>query len=258
MSSQAGGTRICTRLQSFKFPKGKKSKRRYFMRINSAYYRQEGSLNTSLLLQQVYDTKKEKGIMLGCVCTKTPDAEGGAVPLCDRLLATFRQNILTGNTDDMEKCCAYIKSALVKPPGGSLSYSGMFLNGDEILLFGYGGQRIYLLNSAFMRPHLEILSGNLKSNIKSDIKSNITNFKSNTDSDEIFFNIYKIEAGAAVIAATEPFYGHMDEERLKECLYVNNDNTGVRAGKHIKEYGRYLEEAGGHDMGAVIVKLVEE
>lgn len=209
------------------------------MKINSTYYRQEGSCRTSLLLQQVYDTKKEKGILLACVNTQNAYGDSGGIPLCDRLLDTFRKDILPANSDDMKKCCAYIKTALGKPPGGSRSYSGIFMNGDEILLFGYGSQRIYLLNSAFMRPHLELLSGNITSG-------------------NIFFNIYKIEPGAAVIAATEPFYEYLDEEMLKECMYINDDVTGVKAGKHIKEYGRYLEAAGGQDMGAIVVKLVAE
>jgi hypothetical protein len=208
------------------------------MKLNSVFYRQD-SWRTSLLLQQVYDTRKEKGIMLGCVCTQDAKEDSKDILLCDRLLAAFRQNILPCNTENMEKCCTYIKGVLEKSLNAAYSCSGMFLNGDEILLFGYGNQRIYLLNSAFMRPHLELITREVKP-------------------DELFFNIYKIEAGAGIIAATEPFYEYMDEEMLRECLYVRDDTTGVKAGKHISEYGRYLEAEGGHDMGAVLTKLVME
>jgi hypothetical protein len=215
------------------------------MRVNTACYRQEGSSRTSLLQQQVYDRKKDKDIVLACVCTEETPEPKEKVILCDILLDTFRQKLLAGNTDNMNNCCRLISTAL-KNKSTALSYCGIFSNGSDILLFGRGKYRIYLINTLFLHPHLELISGTAP---KIDMSIN-NNFN------ETYFNIFKIESGAAVMAATAPFYEYMDEKRLKECMYIPNAVADTKLQKHLTEYGEYMECAGGEDMGAVVLQVL--
>jgi hypothetical protein len=224
------------------------------MRVDTACYRQEGSSRTSLLLQQVYDRKKDRDIVLACVCTEELPGARDKIPLCDILLDTFRQKILTENTENMNNCCKYISEVLPRestqntvfnPHSPTLSYSGMFANGDDILLFGSGKYKIYLINTLFLYPHLELISGT-DSIIDTSIKNNFT---------KTYFNIFKIEPGAAVLAATAPFYEHMDEKRMKECMHITNDASETKLQKHLAEYGEYMESKGGADMGAVVLRM---
>jgi len=213
------------------------------MRINSAVYRQSGGIRTSVLLQQVTRKKDSCGMILTCVCTAEESYASGGIKLCGRLLCSFREDILAKNAGSMTECRNTIGNILMKEAKdrrkgiSKYSYSGMLCIGSEVLLFALGNQRIYLINSAFMRPQISLISG-----------------EGNFDVPEL--KQAEIEPGAGILLGTGPFYKYMDEALIRECLFVKGDNDGTKTERHLNEYGRYMERLGGSDMGAVIVKVV--
>lgn len=212
------------------------------MRLNSAFYRQGGGSRTSVLLQQVTRKKDSCGIMLTCICTMEESASVGS-KLCERLLCSFREDILAKNVGSMAECRHTIEKILMYEAGdcrkGLLkhSYSGMLCIDSEVLLFAAGAQRIYLINSAFMRPQLGLILGEGDFYTPRIVQA-------------------EIERGAGVLLGTEPFYKYMDERLIKECLFVKSDKDGKKTERHLDEYGRYMESLGGREMGAVIVRAV--
>lgn len=249
------------------------------MKIQTAVYRQNGGSRTSVLVQQVTRKKDALGITLACVCTveagerpmkaspKTSQKEKTSKRgnLCERLLYSFREDILVKNVDSMAECRKTIEKILPDEAGisGSVSnpiydftsYSGMLCIGSEVLLFAAGRQRIYLINTAFMRPQLCLLLG--ENTAGPFHEQHIHGRQLDTHSPACLYTPRtewaQIERGAAVLLATEPFYEHMNETYIRECLFVKGDRDGTRTERHLGEYGRYMESLGGKDMAAVIV-----
>lgn len=213
------------------------------MRTNSAIYRQNGGSRTSILLQQVTRKKDSCGIMLTCICTMEKPYASVRSKLCERLLCSFREDILAENAVSMAECRHTIEKILIneavdcRKDMSKYSYSGMLCIDSEVLLFAAGDQRIYLINSAFMRPHISLVLG---------------------EGDYYTPQIEQaeIEKEAGVLLGTEPFYEYMDESLVRDCLFVRGDKDGTRMERHLNEYGRYMESLGGRDMGAVIVRAV--
>lgn len=210
--------------------------------MNSAFYRQDIG-RTSVLLQQVTGKKDSRGILMACVCTAdeacVPDRPG----ICRRLLHLFREEILAKNAGNIEGCRNRIEKILkdeakyLRKDKLKHSYSGMLCIDSGVLLFAAGDQRIYLINSVFMRPQLELILGEGDFYTPRIVQA-------------------EIERGAGVLLGTEPFYKYMDERLIKECLFVKGDKDGKKTERHLDEYGRYMESLGGRDMGAVIVRTV--
>ncbi|MCD7836018.1 MAG: hypothetical protein LUG83_05130 [Lachnospiraceae bacterium] len=212
------------------------------MKFSSAFYRQCGG-RTAILLQQVVRKKDSCGILLACVCTSEKMENKGRPELCDRLLCMFREELLTGNACGAAEYSNNIEKLLraeadeYRRGFSKCSYSGILCIGDEALLFAAGRQRIYLINSAFMRPQISLIMG---------------------EGDFLTPRILRagLEQGVSVLLGTEPFFEYMDEGLIKECLFIRGDMDGIRTERHLREYGRYMEDKGGTDMGAAVVRAL--
>lgn len=202
------------------------------MRFLTSYYCQEREPDRengiSLTLQQIRMKRGRDSLVLACVCDSRD--------FCGQLVDFFHEEVLT---DYSRKGCMdwnavfhkLQKMAPHKSDGEEgFSCSGILCMGEEFLLFGQGKQRIYLFNRGFQKARIKMLLG------------------------ESALKLYRgiMEPEVSLLLATEPFYEHLTEQMLRDCL-----GGGIRddrqASLYLRELGKYGEEQGGRNLGAVFV-----
>lgn len=217
------------------------------MELFSTYYWQQGENATSLVLQQVICKKGSLPALLACVCTEKRQedgmmAKGTGGNFCGRLADWFHEEFLPGCLKgaamDMGTAGSRLQQMAAHAVGeeltAGLSVAGILCSGEHFVLFYQGEQRIYLLNTRFLRPSVKCLTGH-------------------TDTGILRVQEGIMQQNIALLLATEPFYRVIPEQTWKECLNVRDIREERRAGKRLEELGEYGERQGGVHMGAVLL-----
>lgn len=239
------------------------------MDFYTAYYWQQGSERTSLLLQQTRLSKGAETVILGAVCTgeggederdetqKESEGNGwygnggqsGTSALGKRLTDWFYEQVLPACANQPGEVLAGrflgtrfrelsdIFQEERKRAGREASASGILCVGGKALLFYQGRQRIYLLNRRMGKPHAGLLFGQEKGGALLG--------------EEVLW-----EPGACLLLGTEPFYQYLRQQMIADCLGRESVSGEEQAGRCLKELGEYARSRGGRDMGAVFVCAV--
>lgn len=202
------------------------------MRFLTSYYCQERETGRengiSLTLQQIRMKRGRDSLVLACVCDSRD--------FCGQLVDFFHEEVLAdyGRKGGVDWNAIFRKLQSMTPHKSDgeeeFSCSGILCLGEEFLLFGQGKQRIYLLNRGFQKACIKMLLG------------------------ESALKLYRgiMEPEVSLLLATEPFYEHLTEQMLRDCL-----GGGIRddrqASLYLRELGKYGEERGGRNIGAVFV-----
>ncbi len=239
------------------------------MDFYTAYYWQQGSERTSLLLQQTRLPKGAGTVILGAVCTgesgenerdKTRkrgegsgwygnDRQSGTAALGKKLTDWFYEQVLPACANQQGEVFAgrFLGASFRElsdifqrerqSAGREVSTSGILCIGGKALLFYQGRQRIYLLNKRMGKPHAGLLFGQEKGEVLLG--------------EEVLW-----EPGACLLLGTEPFYQHLRQQMIADCLGRESVSGEGQAGRCLKELGEYARSRGGRDMGAVFVCAV--
>ena len=200
------------------------------MKYVSSYYRkqEEGAPGAvSLLLQHVKCGKIP--VCLACVC-KAEEPQGVSYPASQLLEWFYKTGIrLCAGGDDrnFRRVKAGLRAMLEeweKRPGDCAEavrkqvwhISGILCAGARFLLFYHGKQRIYVINTKFLRPHLKCLA---------------------SEADSLCMESGILEPGIGILLATESFFDQVTEEMVRECLAQRDLCTQTRADKHLWELG---------------------
>lgn len=203
------------------------------MRFLTSYYCQEREPDRengiSLTLQQIRMKRGRDSLVLACVCDSGD--------FCGQLVDFFHEEVLAdyGRKGCVDWSVVFHKLQSMAPHKSDgeegFSCSGILCLGEEFLLFGQGKQRIYLLNRGFQKTRIKMLLG-----------------------EAAVLKLYRgiMESEVSLLLATEPFYEHLTEQMLRDCL-----GGGIRddrqASLYLRELGKYGEERGGRNLGAVFV-----
>lgn len=213
--------------------------------MSSFYWQQEENAHnsTSLLLQQVMLGKNT--VLLGGICTDKADNAGRESSyLTGQLLGWFYGRGLTlfhkGGEKEMREMqkslgevlnrlsrelatCKNRKKIPVQNPGPDIS--GILCIGCHFVVFYCGEQRIYALNTKFLRPHMKCLAGGRESVPDQGI--------------QMKYGI--LQPGVGILLATEPFYRYLTDDMLRECLAARQLRTQLQLDKRLEELGRAAE-----------------
>lgn len=206
--------------------------------ITGEYY-QEGISTTSLMVQHVECIDKKTELLLGCVCTGVEadyvteqlsewfyrEGMKHRISYDERRKKQLRQRLNKRLREIREECVPTMESGM----------TGILCLGNEMELFGYGKQKIYLCNRCFERPHIRCIAD------------------SDRLGEDCFWQHAQGETGIALLLATAPFYEYLTEEMLKECLAAKELNTAEGMERRLRELGSAAAERGARNMGAMIL-----
>lgn len=211
--------------------------------IHSALYRQGGENSTEILLQHIIRKKDSKDIFIACLCTKEGESCPKKLSMCKEMIRVFRRDILSKGNEEITKA-KYILNKFLEEVSGEdnlynhpISFSGIYLFGNEAFLFAKGQQKIHMLNKFFLKPHLEVVA-------------------KGSDKDKAVVMEVIIESGVSLLIATEQFYENADADLIKGCLFMPEKSSEDKMERHLCEYGSMLEKNGGKDMAAILIRKV--
>lgn len=220
------------------------------MRILSACYRQQGENAVPLLLQQYQYT----GVLVffSCVCIKGARcAEKAGGYMAEQLLQWFRMLDPEKMTRNPEKALERVSKDLIvtirridtelKKEGmtsgkGKVGFAGIFCLGNHYLMLHRGAQRICLINMAFNRVYLQQL------------------YKDGSGGEGMEQGM--LQPGIGLLFASEPFYEHISDEMIKECLCAEETATEERMGRRLRELAREGGRKGSEGIGAVYLRTI--
>lgn len=200
------------------------------MRFLTSYYWQQGQGNrTSLTLQQIRPKKGKDSLLLACVCDNGHFCARLVDWLHEEILANYsaRGGIAWDAAQDRLRGIAADAQA-------AFSCAGILCLGPELLLFGQGGHRIYLLNQSFggRGAHIGMLMG-------TDGSSRPREATQRDDGREAFqLRRGLMEDGVGILLGTEPFYEKLTEQMLLDCL-GGDIRDEKQASLRLRELGEY-------------------
>lgn len=219
------------------------------MRFLTGYYWQEhkpgGENGTSLTLQQIRMKKGGDSLVLACVCNSRD--------FCGQLVEWLHEEVLTeyGRKGCLDWDAVYRRLQRMTPYKSDgeedFSCSGILCLGEKFLLFGQGKQRIYLLNRGFQKACIKMLLG--RDTFAG--KEGGAGRNNGRETLELYQGI--IEPEVSLLLATEPFYEHLTEQMLRDCL-GGDIREERQASAYLRELGGYGEDRGGRNLGAVFVR----
>ena len=225
-------------------------------------YRQQGDGAASLLLQQYLCGQMP--VCFACISAGTGrdgwgdengcgnkdearDRAGGY--LTGRLLIWCRGFPLRSLAKGKEKYFARVRRELEKTirqsdrelwdgavlaGGETVDLAGMLCADENVILFGRGRHRIFLLNTMFGKGHVRELSGE-------------------RDSSGLWFWEGAMESNVGILLTSQDFGNCLSPQLLQQVLNVNEAFTQEQADKRLKELAREGERAGGRNMAAVVL-----
>lgn len=214
-------------------------------------YYQKGENATSLTVQHVDCVDRNMEVVFGCVCTGLE-----ADYVTEQLLEWFcregleqcaaggEQKQLQQDLDrHLQEICheyeEYRKRLAGRGPDIISGMSGILCAGEDMLLFGHGGQKIYLCNRYFDRPHIRCIAGREKAG------------------KERFCQYVRGEAGIVILLATSPFYKRLTEQMLRECLEAKELKTAEGMERRLRELGNMAADKGAEHMGAILLRKTD-
>lgn len=237
------------------------------MKFVSSCYWQQGENASTLLLQQCR-LKKDEAVFFASICTGKGEGSGPAANyLSKQLQAWFREigfarirgrcgrfwerqavklERLVERTDaelaqaGLSKAERFAGTGLTGTEaapervasGGEIDLGGILCFGEECLIFGRGGVQIRLLNRSMGRPYAGSVPewGN-----------------------ELCIRQGRMEPGIGLLLATQPFWGSVSGDVVRQGLSVGEILTERQAERHLQELGKIGEAAGGTNMAAVLI-----
>ncbi len=232
------------------------------MKYISSYYRGEecgqaspgkesGALcgRASIVLQQVRCGNLP--VFFAWVCGEKAAEDSAGAYMTGRLLDWFYKKItglcrrgswremkaaeksLTGEVEEIERELALWNAGKEDGEKGELTLAaGILCMGRSFLLYSKGQQRIYALNTRFLRPNLRLLSGESG---QWQVKRGV------------------LQSGIGILLGTESFYQGLTEEMVRECLEVGALSDELRVEKRLKELGEAVRINGNMEgKGAVL------
>lgn len=119
-----------------------------------------------------------------------------------------------------------------KAAGADLA--GMLCADENVILFGRGRHRIFLLNTMFGKGHVRELSGE-------------------RDSNGLWLWEGAMESNVGILLASQGFGNGLSPRLLQQVLNVNEVFTQEQADRRLKELAREGERAGSRNMAAVVL-----
>ena len=221
------------------------------MHILTSHYYQQGSNFSTLLLQQYQCSRIP--ICLICLCGGENEAQGKAgAYLTGRLLQWFREQSMRHLVKSPEERLSALqdrlrelilctdkelKSSILKSEEKNTEPVGILSVGEDFLLFGRGGQKIYLINRIFGRSHVRRLDGELFCG----------------GGDALIFRRGILQQSVGLLFATRSFGEPMTERELGECLHVESVRTEEQAARHLRELAEGSRLQRGHNMSAALL-----
>ncbi|MBO4982161.1 MAG: hypothetical protein J6C84_09785 [Lachnospiraceae bacterium] len=194
------------------------------MKFYTAYYRQKGEKEVSLLLQQVRlkdrGGRREESVVLAAVST------GETAPdLGKELKDWFHSCALIQCRKKKRRALGGLARELTAILGRKeyvkAGVAGILCFEERCLLFGFGSPRIYLLRERFLRPSVESV---LK------------------QKQEPFCREGVLEPGARILVATESFCREDRKEQIISCLGSGQIAGDRQASRRLEELGMHVQE----------------
>lgn len=211
------------------------------MELMSGYYRQNDD-SLSLLLQQYVCGGVP--ICLGCICggeKREAGIRGGSITgwllkgfrrmhLCKvvRKPDTFLKKLERNLKIYWEEYCA----------SQDFWTAGIMCIGSDFLLFYRGAVRLFLCNTYFGHPSLQLIGENEQS-----------------ESEELRFRRGRMESDIGILLASESFCQKLSMGELRNCLAVQDITDASQTQKRIKELGSAAEKKGSRNMAALLLEI---
>lgn len=243
------------------------------MRFLTSFYWQEENM-ASLTLQQICLKSGRDSLLLASVCDSRDFGS--------RLVDWFHEEILRdygkrGGLDWEMAVTALHKMAkeaakVRAEQKVGFSCSGILCAGAEFVLFGQGGQRVYLLNRGFKGSRVKVLLGGdapvwQERNEKNRDECREEFAGEETDKDESgrkksgkgrgVLELHQgiIESGVGLLFATQSFCSQLTKQILSDCL-GGDIGDEKQISLHLKELGEFSRDRGEQNLGAVFIRTL--
>lgn len=207
------------------------------MNFMTSCYWTEGIPPTSLILQQVTRKWEKMPLVMACVCEEDLPVEdqGAGEHFCIQLTDWFHECVLKRCSRVRKPDPAALKAELTQlTEAARFSVAGILCVGERFLLFYRGKQRIYLLNSRFLRPNLKELSVSTKEGA-------------------VVMEEGFLQDKVGLLLGTDSFYRGISEEEIRNCLAVDAVRNEIQAGRRLTELGCLSESRKTGGRAAVLV-----
>lgn len=202
------------------------------MKFLSSYYKkqQEGAPGAVSILVQHVKCRKTR-VCFACICADEAGRRGeyGAVRLLEWFYAKGIRLCAGGGERAFQRAEEGLLSSLeevLEELGGigkgrnrealPLQTAGILCAGCRFILFSLGRQRIYAINTRFMRANIKCLT---------------------RGTGQLYVKRGALQAGIGILLGTENFFESAGEETLLEVLTQKELRTQIQAEKRLKELG---------------------